>query len=50
MQEKQEHIQTTTDDDLQEVWFVIEKDEDGYPESRSWEGLWGRPSMELSRC
>jgi hypothetical protein len=43
MQEKQEHIQTTTDDDLQEVWFVIEKDEDGYPESRSWEGLWGRP-------
>jgi hypothetical protein len=23
-----------------EVWFKIEKDADGYPESKSWEGLW----------
>jgi hypothetical protein len=23
-----------------EVWFKIEKDADGYPESKGWEGLW----------
>lgn len=42
MQEKQDHIQTTSDGDLEEVWFFIEKDEDGYPESRTWEGMWTR--------
>jgi hypothetical protein len=26
-----------------EVWFFIEKDEHGYPESRTWEGLWTKP-------
>ena len=25
-----------------EVWFKIEKDADGYPESKSWEGLWAK--------
>ena len=44
MQEKQDHIRTMSDSDLQEVWFFIEKDEDGYPESRTWEGLWTRPN------
>jgi len=44
MQEKQDHIRTMPDSDLQEVWFFIEKDEDGYPESRTWEGLWTRPN------
>lgn len=43
MEEKQNHIQNAADHDLQEVWFFIEKDNDGYPESRTWEGLWARP-------
>ena len=43
MQEKQNHIRAVQDADLQEVWFFIEKVEDGYPESRTWEGLWTRP-------
>lgn len=31
---------------LEEVWFPIEKDEDGYPASRSWEGLWAHPAEQ----
>ncbi|MDP9049557.1 MAG: DUF4265 domain-containing protein [Acidobacteriota bacterium] len=30
---------------LEEIWFPIEKDADGYPESKSWEGLLGRTSQ-----
>jgi Domain of unknown function (DUF4265) len=43
MLEKQVHVQATVEGDLREVWFLIEKDEDGYPESRTWEGMWARP-------
>jgi hypothetical protein len=31
------------DSELVEVWFKIEKDADGYPESKNWEGLLTRP-------
>jgi Domain of unknown function (DUF4265) len=27
-----------------EIWFPIKKDEDGYPESKDWEQLLGRPT------
>lgn len=26
-----------------EIWFPIEKDKDGYPKTRDWEGLWCEP-------
>ena len=26
-----------------EIWFKIEKDAEGYPESQDWEELWGTP-------
>ena len=26
-----------------EIWFKIQKDEEGYPRSQSWEELWGTP-------
>lgn len=29
-----------------EVWFPIEKDQDGYPESKRWEQLLARPLLE----
>jgi hypothetical protein len=29
-----------------EIWFSIEKDEDGYPETRNWEQLLARPVLE----
>jgi hypothetical protein len=29
-----------------EVWFHIEKDKDGYPQSRDWEQLLARPVLE----
>lgn len=29
-----------------EIWFRIDKDEDGYPESKEWEQLLGRPVLE----
>jgi hypothetical protein len=31
---------------LTEVWFRIEKDADGYPQSKSWEGLWAVKSAD----
>src|SRR5580693_6016386 len=29
-----------------EIWFAIEKDQDGYPESKNWEQLLARPLLE----
>jgi Domain of unknown function (DUF4265) len=38
-------IETKTKRDyLVEIWFPIEKDEDGYPESRNWEQLPAKPT------
>jgi hypothetical protein len=33
-------------DELVEVWFRIDKDADGYPETRSWEGILARRTEE----
>jgi len=33
-------------DYLVEIWFAIEKDEDGYPESKNWEQLLARPVLD----
>ena len=49
MEEKQKHTSRTDDSGLIEVWFKIEKDADGYPESKSWEGLLTRPEGEAFR-
>jgi hypothetical protein len=34
---------------LVEVWFPIEKDEDGYPESKNWEQLLARPTEKIEQ-
>lgn len=46
MEQGQKHILMDDDNSLREVWFYIEKDHDGYPESRTWEGLWTRKTNE----
>lgn len=46
MNEMQEETGKRSAGDLVEVWFQIEKDADGYPESRSWEGMRAHPSNE----
>jgi hypothetical protein len=33
-----------------EIWFRIEKDAQGYPESKSWEQLLARPVLERDDC
>jgi hypothetical protein len=33
-----------------EIWFRIEKDDDGYPRSKSWEQLLAWPVLESDRC
>jgi hypothetical protein len=33
-----------------EIWFRIEKDEDGYPVSKDWELLLAWPVLESDRC
>lgn len=33
-----------------QVWFRIEKDEDGYPRSKNWEQLLAWPVLESDRC
>jgi len=33
-----------------EIWFRIEKDEDGYPRSKNWEQLLAWPVRESDRC
>ena len=35
---------TTSKPDAIEIWFPIEKDEDGYPQSQDWEQLWSWPT------
>jgi hypothetical protein len=40
MSDKQVHTGGDTDTAQFEVWFKIDKDADGYPASKSWEGLW----------
>jgi hypothetical protein len=42
MEQKQSHGLPEPEGDLVEVWFWIEKDADGYPDSRSWEGMLSR--------
>jgi len=49
MQDRQEHINGTNDSRLVEIWFEIEKDADGYPESKSWEGLLAKPEGQNFR-
>lgn len=39
MRDGQTHQGHESDSELITVWFPIAKDEDGYPESRSWEGM-----------
>jgi hypothetical protein len=34
---------------LVEVWFPIEKDEDGYPESKAWEQLLASPTQQIDQ-
>jgi len=36
-------------DYLVEIWFPIEKDEDGYPESKEWEQLLARPTEKVDQ-
>jgi Domain of unknown function (DUF4265) len=43
MSDRQNHANDAPKEDWVEVWFMIEKDADGYPESKSWEGLWSSP-------
>jgi len=33
-----------------EIWFRLEKDEDGYPKSKNWEQLLAWPILESDRC
>lgn len=33
-----------------EIWFRIEKDEEGYPQSKNWEQLLAWPMLESDRC
>jgi Domain of unknown function (DUF4265) len=33
-----------------EIWFRIDKDEDGYPRSKDWEQLLAWPVLESDRC
>jgi hypothetical protein len=33
-----------------EIWFRLEKDEDGYPKSKDWEQLLAWPVVESDRC
>ena len=33
-----------------EVWFRLQKDEDGYPRSKDWEQLLAWPVLESNRC
>lgn len=40
----------TVGDYMVEIWFSIEKDEDGYPESKNWEQLLARPLSESDDC
>lgn len=42
MGQGQSHGFSVSEDELVEVWFPIEKDTDGYPESKSWEGMLSR--------
>jgi hypothetical protein len=46
MNEKQIHEGIVPAEGLIEVWFPIEKDADGYPETRSWERMLSRNSTE----
>jgi hypothetical protein len=46
MRDRQTHQCHGSDSDLITVWFSIEKDEDGYPESRSWEGMLSQSTDE----
>lgn len=43
MKDVQKHQPPTPNPELVEVWFKIEKDADGYPETKTWEGLLARP-------
>jgi len=42
MEQGQKHGLPESEGELVEVWFPIEKDADGYPESKSWEGMLSR--------
>jgi hypothetical protein len=39
MEQGQSHGPLAPEGELVEIWFPIEKDADGYPESKSWEGM-----------
>jgi hypothetical protein len=46
MEQGQNHDTPKPETDLVEIWFWIEKDADGYPESKSWEGMWSRVTSQ----
>lgn len=46
MSDKQIHSNSSSKSGWVEVWFTIDKDADGYPESKTWEGLWAAPIGE----
>ena|ERR1017187_1251596 len=46
MNERQNHEATGPSEGLVEVWFRIEKDGDGYPKTRSWEGMLSHRTKE----
>lgn len=43
MKDPQKHQPATPNLELVEVWFKIEKDADGFPEAKSWEGMLALP-------
>jgi hypothetical protein len=43
MEKPQQHKTEGNNSGLAEVWFKIEKDADGYPETKSWEGMLAQP-------
>jgi hypothetical protein len=43
MNDSQKHKLPAPNPELVEVWFKIEKDSDGYPETKSWEGMLAHP-------
>jgi Domain of unknown function (DUF4265) len=46
MNEKQNPEDIGPSEDLVEVWFRIEKDAEGYPETRTWEGMLSQRSRK----
>lgn len=46
MENSQTPAATLVSSSLVEIWFQIDKDKDGYPKSKSWEGMLAEPKEE----